>query len=169
MAALISAGSITLVSLPQAAILYVGFLTIGCATLTLKLGSPSMFGLVIDYAGDTYLPALPTIARELETTGSAGLWELDGDLRIANMSGELLAAMRLREEQVIGLHYKTFLDPLGQIATLSSGMRSLFEDLDDGMPFRDRAILSADPCSRSAPIGESRPVPATRRPRLRLR
>ncbi|HTG78156.1 MAG TPA: EAL domain-containing protein [Sphingomicrobium sp.] len=166
MAALISAGSITLVSLPQAAILYVGFLTIGCVTLTLKLGSPSMFGLVIVYAGVLTINILSTarqfiahsrdrlelreqgeiikLLRELETTGSAGLWELDGDLRIANMSGELLTAMRLREEQVIGLHYKTFLDPLGQIATLSSGMRSLFEDLDSGTPFRDRAILSAD-------------------------
>jgi len=166
MAALISAGSITLVSLPQAAILYVSFLTIGCVTLTLKLGSPSMFGLVIVYAGVLTINILSTarqfiahsrdrlelreqgeiikLLRELETTGSAGLWELDGDLRIANMSGELLAAMRLREEQVIGLHYKTFLDPVGQIATLSSGMRSLFEDLDNGIPFRDRAILSAD-------------------------
>ena len=166
MAALVSAGSITLVSLPQAAILYVGFLTIGCLTLTLKLGSPSMFGLVIVYAGVLVVNILSTarqfiahsrdrielreqgeiikLLRELEATGSAGLWELDGDLRIVNMSGELLTAMRLREEQVVGLHYKTFLDPLGQIATLSSGMRSLFEDLDNGTPFRDRAILAAD-------------------------
>jgi diguanylate cyclase (GGDEF)-like protein len=166
MAALISAGSITLVSLPQAAMLYVGFLTIGCVTLTLKLGSPSMFGLVIVYAGVLIINVLSTarqfiahsrdrielreqgeiikLLRELEATGSAGLWELDGDLRIANMSGELLSAMRLREAQVIGLHYKAFLDPLGQIATLSSGMRSLFEDLDNGTAFRDRAILAAD-------------------------
>jgi len=60
MAALISAGSITLVSLPQAAILYVGFLTIGCVTLTLKLGSPSMFGLVIVYAGVLTINILST-------------------------------------------------------------------------------------------------------------
>jgi diguanylate cyclase (GGDEF)-like protein len=166
MAALVSAGSITLVSLPQSAILYIGFLTIGCLTLTLKLGSPSMFGLVIVYSAVLAINVLSTarqfiahardrfelreqgeiikLLRELEATGSAGLWELDGDLRIANMSRELLAAMRLQEAQVIGLHYKQFLDPLGQIATLSSGMRSLFEDLDDGTPFRDRAILSAD-------------------------
>jgi diguanylate cyclase (GGDEF)-like protein len=166
MAALVSAGSITLVSLPQAAILYVGFLTIGCLTLTLKLGSSSMFGLVIVYSSVLTFNILSTarqfiahardrfelreqgeiikLLRELEATGSGGLWELDGDLRIANMSGELLARMSLREEQVIGLHYKKFLDPLGQIATLSSGMRSLFEDLDSGTAFRDRAILSAD-------------------------
>jgi diguanylate cyclase (GGDEF)-like protein len=166
MAALVSAGSITLVSLPQSALLYIGFLTIGCLTLTLKLGSPSMFALVIVYAGVLIVNVLSTarqfiahsrdrielreqgevikLLRELEATGSAGLWELDADLRVANMSSELLEAMRLGEQQVIGLHYKTFLDPLGQIATLSSGMRSLFEDLDNGTPFRDRAILSAD-------------------------
>ena len=166
MAALVSAGSITLVSLPQAAILYVGFLTLGCVTLTLKLDSPSMFGLVIVYAVVLTSNILSTarqfiahardrfelreqgeiikLLRELEATGSAGLWELDGDLRIANMSGELLTAMRLREHQVVGLHYKKFLDPLGQIATLSSGMRSMFQDLDSGTAFRDRAILAAD-------------------------
>jgi diguanylate cyclase (GGDEF)-like protein len=166
MAALVSAGSITLVSLPQAAVLYVGMLTIGCATLTLKLNSPGMFGLVIVYAGVLMSNVLSTarqfithsrdrielreqgeiiqLLRELEATGSGGLWELDGELRIVKMSHELLAAMRLREEQVIGRHYSALLDPAGQIATLSTGMRALFRDLDSGIPFRDRAIPSAD-------------------------
>ena len=166
MAALVSAGSITLVSLPQAALLYVGFLTVGCVSLTLKLDSPSMLGLVLVYAVVLAANVLSTarqfiahsrdrielreqgeiikLLRELEATGSGGLWELDGDLRIAKMSVELLAEMRLREEQVIGHHYKSFLDPLGQIAAVSSGMRALFEDLDSGTPFRDRAIMSAD-------------------------
>ncbi len=166
MAALVSAGSITLVSLPQAAVLYVGMLSIGCAALTLKLGSPGMFGLVIVYAGVLMSNVLSTarqfithsrdrielreqgeiiqLLRELEATGSGGLWELDGDLRIVKMSHELLAAMRLREEQVIGRHYSALLDPAGQIANLSTGMRALFRDLDSGTPFRDRAIPSAD-------------------------
>jgi diguanylate cyclase (GGDEF)-like protein len=166
MAALVSAGSITLVSLPQAAILYVGMLSIGCATLTLKLGSPGMFGLVIVYAAVLMSNVLSTarqfithsrdrielreqgeiiqLLRELEATGSGGLWELDGDLRIVKMSHELLAVMRLREEQVIGRHYSALLDPAGQIANLSTGMRALFRDLDGGTPFRDRAIPSAD-------------------------
>ena len=166
MAALVSAGSITLVSLPQAAVLYVGMLSIGCAALTLKLGSPGMFGLVIVYAGVLMSNVLSTarqfithsrdrielreqgeiiqLLRELEATGSGGLWELDGDLRIVKMSHELLAAMRLREEQVIGRHYSALLDPAGQIASLSTGMRALFRDLDSGTPFRDRAIPSAD-------------------------
>ncbi|HET9336571.1 MAG TPA: EAL domain-containing protein [Sphingomicrobium sp.] len=166
MAALVSAGSITLVSLPQAAILYVGILTIGCISLTLKLDSPTMLTLVLVYAVVLISNVLTTarqfiahsrdrielreqgeiikLLRELEATGSGGLWELDGDLRIAKMSPELLAEMRVAEEQVIGLHYKRFLDPGGQIVAVSSGMRSLFEDLDGGIPIRDRAIMSAD-------------------------
>ena len=126
MAALVSAGSITLVSLPQAALLYVGFLAIGCVSLTIKLDSPSMLALVLVYAVVLIANVLSTarqfvahsrdrielreqgeiikLLRELEATGSGGLWELDGDLRIAKMSVELLAEMRLREEQVIGHH-----------------------------------------------------------------
>jgi len=166
MAALVSAGSITLVSLPQAAILYVGSLTIGCLAVTLKMASPSMFILMNAYAGVLIFNVLTAarqfvahsrdrielreqgeiiqLLRELEATGSGGLWELDGDLRIVKMSQELLAAMRLKEELVIGLHYSRLLDPAGQIANLSTGMRNLFRDLDSGTPFRDRAIPSAD-------------------------
>ena len=166
MAALVSTGSVTLVCLPQAAVSYVAILSIGCISLALKVGSPPMVGLVIAYSGMLIINALSTarqfiahsrdrlelreqgeiikLLRELEATGSGGLWELDGDLRIAKMSAELLTEMGLTEEQVIGLHYKHFLDPGGQIGAVSSGMRSLFEDLDGGVPFRDRAIMSAD-------------------------
>ncbi len=166
MAALVSAGSITLVSLPQAALIYVSCLTIGCLALTIRLGSPSMFGLMIAYALVLTFNILSTarqfiahsrdrielreqgeiikLLRELEATGSGGLWELDADLRIAKMSAELLSEMRLTEAAVIGIPYRKFLDPMGQISTLSSGMRQLFQDLENGTPFRDRAILSAD-------------------------
>ncbi|HXG81588.1 MAG TPA: EAL domain-containing protein [Sphingomicrobium sp.] len=166
MAALVSTGSVTLVSLPQAAAIYVAILSVGCTSLAMKVGSAPMVGLVIAYAAMLVTNVVSTarqfiahsrdrielreqgeiikLLRELEATGSGGLWELDGDLRIAKMSPELLAEMRLSEEQVIGIHYKKFLDPGGQIAAVSSGMRSLFEDLDSGTPFRDRAIMSAD-------------------------
>jgi diguanylate cyclase (GGDEF)-like protein len=60
------------------------------------------------------------------------------------MSPELLAANGLRESHVIGRHYTWLLDPGGQIAALSTGMRSLFSDLESGTPFRDRAIPSVD-------------------------
>jgi len=166
MAALVSAGSITLVSLPQAAVLYIGILSIGCAALTLKLDSPSMLGLMFVYAAVLIVNVLSTarqfiahtrdrielreqgeiikLLRELEATGSGGLWELDGDLCFVRMSPELLAAIGLREDQILGRHCRWLLDPGGKIAALSTGMRSLFSDLESGAPFRDRAIPSYD-------------------------
>ena len=166
MAALVSAGSITLMSLPQAAILYVGVLSFGCAALTVKLGSPSMFGLVIVYAAVLIANVLATarqfiahardqielreqgeiikLLREFEASGSGGLWELDGDGCFVKMSPELLAPNGLTEAHLIGRHYSWLLDPAGQIAAISSGMRSLFHDLETGTPFRERAIPSVD-------------------------
>jgi diguanylate cyclase (GGDEF)-like protein len=166
MAALVSAGSITLVSLPQAAILYVGILTIGCISLTLRLGSAPMFGLVIAYSGVLIVNVLSTarqfiahsrdrielreqgeiikLLREFEASGSGGLWELDVDLSFVKMSPELLAPNGLREEQIVGRHYSWLLDPAGQVVAFSSGMRDLFSDLESGTPFRDRAIPSPD-------------------------
>ena len=166
MAALVSAGSITLVSLPQAAILYVGILSLGCVSLTLKIGSPAMFGLVIAYSGVLIINVLSTarqfiahnrdrlelreqgeiikLLREFEAAGSGGLWELDAEGCFVKMSPELLAANGLTEGNVIGRHYSWLLDPAGQIAALSTGMRSLFSDLESGTPFRDRAIPSVD-------------------------
>ncbi|WP_187107772.1 putative bifunctional diguanylate cyclase/phosphodiesterase [Sphingomonas xanthus] len=166
MAALISAGSMTLVSLPQAALLYILTITVGCAALTIQVHSPTMFALVLVYAGVLTANMLGsarqfiahtrdrielreqgeiiTLLRELETTGSGGLWELDGDLSIVKMSQELLDAMGLREDQVLNRHYSKLLDPAGQIQNLSTGMRRLFRDLEEGTPFRDRAIPSAE-------------------------
>ena len=166
LAALISAGSITLISLPQAALLYIGILTIGCATLALKFEQPAMFGLVLVYAGVLAINVLSTarqfiahsrdrielreqgeiikLLREFEASGSGGLWELDSDLNFVKLSPELLASINLSEDQVLGRHYSWLLDPGGQIAGLSSGMRSLFKDLEQGAPFRDRAVPSAD-------------------------
>jgi diguanylate cyclase (GGDEF)-like protein len=166
MAALVSAGSITLVSLPQAALLYIGFLAIGCLTLTLKLGSPSMFALVVVYSAVLISNVLSTarqfiahsrdrielreqgeiikLLREFEASGSGGLWELDAELRFVKMSPELLVPNGLTEAAIVGRHYRWLLDPGGQIEGLSSGMRSLFSDLESGTPFRDRAIPSVD-------------------------
>lgn len=165
-AALLSAGSITLISLPQAALLYIGFLTVGCAALALKFDNMATFGLVFLYSGVLAINVLSTaqqfiahtrdrielreqgeiikLLREFEASGSGGLWELDGDMRFVKISAELLQAIGQREERVIGSHYSRLLDPEGKIAALSTGMRQLFLDLEGGEPFRDRAIPSAN-------------------------
>ena len=164
--ALLSAGSITLISLPQAAMMYIAILTIGCAVVSLKFGSEAMFGLTFLYSGVLMLNVLSSarqfiahtrnqmelreqgeiikLLREFEASGSGGLWELDGDLRFVNMSRELLASIGLNEEDLIGRRYDWLLDPGGTIAGLSTGMRSLFSDLESGTPFRDRAIPSVN-------------------------
>jgi diguanylate cyclase (GGDEF)-like protein len=166
MAALVSAGSITLVSLPQAALLYAGFITIGCAALTLKLDSPTMFGLVLVYSSVLMINVMSTarqfiahsrdrielreqgeiikLLREFEASGSGGLWELDSDLCFVKMSTELLVPNGLTEQAILGRHYRWLLDPGGKIAALSTGMRALFDDIESGTPFRDRAIPSVD-------------------------
>ena len=165
-AALVSAGSVTLVSVPQAAMIYIGVLTIGCATLALRFGSNAMFGLTFVYAGVLALNVLSsarqfiahtrdrielkeqaeiiTLLREFEATGSGGLWELDGNLCFVKMSPELLASIGMTEDRVVGRHCHALLDPGGQIAGLSTGMRNLFSDLKEGVAFRDRAIPSMD-------------------------
>ncbi|HVF36776.1 MAG TPA: EAL domain-containing protein [Sphingomicrobium sp.] len=165
-AALLGGGSITLTSLPPAALIYISFLSLGCASLALKFGSPAMFGMVFVYSGLLIVNVLTSarqfiahardrielreqgeiikLLREFEASGSGGLWELDADLRIVKLSPELVAAMKRREHSVIGLHYQTLLDPEAKIVGLSTGMRGLFDDIDGGTPFRDRAIPSAD-------------------------
>ena len=166
MAALVSAGSVTLTTVPQAAMIYIGVLTIGCATLALRFGSHEMFGLSFIYTGVLALNVLSsarqfiahtrdrielreqgeiiTLLREFEASGSGGLWELDGNLRFVKMSPELLASIGMTEDRVLGRHCHELLDPGGRIAGLSTGMRSLFSDLEDGLAFRDRAIPSMD-------------------------
>ena len=164
--AILSAGSVTLISLPQAALMYIAVLSIGCASLALKFGSEAMFGLTFVYSGVLALNVLSSarqfiahtrnqmelreqaeiiaLLREFEASGSGGLWELDSDLRFVKMSHELLAAIGLNEEDLVGRHYSSLLDPGGTIAGLSTGMRSLFSDLENGVPFRDRAIPSVN-------------------------
>jgi diguanylate cyclase (GGDEF)-like protein len=166
MAALVSAGSVTLTTVPQAAMIYISVLTIGCATLALRFGSNEMFGLTFVYTGVLALNVLSsarqfishtrdrielreqgeiiTLLREFEASGSGGLWELDGNLRFVKMSPELLASIGMSEDRVLGRLCFELLDPGGQIAGLSTGMRSLFSDLKDGVAFRDRAIPSMD-------------------------
>ena len=166
MAALVSAGSVTLTTVPQAAMIYIGVLTIGCATLALRFGSNEMFGLTFVYTGVLALNVLSsarqfishtrdrielreqgeiiTLLREFEASGSGGLWELDGNLRFVKMSPELLASIGASEDRVLGRLCYELLDPGGRIAGLSTGMRSLFSDLSDGVAFRDRAIPTMD-------------------------
>ena len=142
MAALVSAGSITLVSLPRPRPTS-GILTIGCVSLTSSSRALPMFGLMIVYSGVLIVNVVSTarqfiahsrdrielreqgeiikLLREFEAIGIGRLvgtrWR---SVLTSKCRGRAPRSKRPREEQVIGLHYSRILDPRRQIAPFSS-------------------------------------------------
>ena len=165
-AVLMSAGSITLISVPQVAAIYILLMTVGAATLTVKTGSHAVTGLTIVYAGMLLFALVASarqfianvrsavaleeqaeiiaLLREFEASGSGGLWELDAQLRFTNMSAELASAINVPLSVVIGRSALELLDPKAHIVDLSTGMRQLFDHLESGEAFRDIAVPAAD-------------------------
>ncbi|MEO5809009.1 MAG: EAL domain-containing protein [Sphingomicrobium sp.] len=161
-AALISAGSVTMVSLPAAALSYIMIMLVACLTITWKLDNIPLMLLSVIYAGMLVGAVIANarqfianaratldleergeiiqLLREFESAGSGGLWELDSELIITNLSAELAEAIDLTTDQVIGLHCRDLLDPGKQAVELSTGMRRLFQHFASGEPFRDLAI-----------------------------
>jgi diguanylate cyclase (GGDEF)-like protein len=161
-AALMSAGSVTMVSVPPAALCYMTIMLTACLTITFKLGNYPLMVLSVIYAA-LLLGAIVTnsrqfianvranldlqergeiiqLLREFEASGSGGLWELDGDLCITNISSELATAIDMDPDRVVGRHARDLLDPNFRASELSTGMRRLFEHLKSGEPFRDLAV-----------------------------
>lgn len=165
-AGLMCAGSITLIAVPPAALMHVWIYTIGCGMLALETGNPELFALLVAYSTVLSFNVLSNarqfiahtrdrfelreqgeiikLLREFEAPGSGGLWELDSELNFVKISRELLEAIDLDERQVLGRPYKGLLDPGGRLADLSSGLKQLVDDIERGVPFRDRAIPSVD-------------------------
>jgi diguanylate cyclase (GGDEF)-like protein len=165
-AAIMCGGSITLIALPQAALLHIGIYLVSCAWLTARFGSVELFFLTFLYGGVLVVNVLGNarqfiahtrdrielreqgeiiqLLREFEASGSGGLWELDSNLCFVKMSPELLSAISLPEHEVIGRRFDRLLDPDGTIAELSTGMRRLKHDIENGIAFRDRATPSVD-------------------------
>ncbi len=161
-AALISAGTVTMVSVPPAAVCYIGIMLVSCLTITWKLGNTPLMILSVIYAA-MLVGAIITnsrqfianvratldleergeiiqLLREFEAAGSGGLWELDSELVITNISVELAEAIDLTTDQIVGLHCSDLLDPENRAIELSTGMRRLFDHLAAGESFRDVAI-----------------------------
>lgn len=165
-AVLLSAGSITMVTVPTAALSYMLVMLAGAIAITVKIDNVPMFLMSLIYAAALAWAITANarrfiaharsrlelqekgeiieLLREFEAAGSGGLWELDADLRITHVSEGLGVSMANRPEDVIGMRARDLLDPTGRIVNLSSGMRSLFEALGKGEAFRDIAIPSAD-------------------------
>lgn len=82
------------------------------------------------------------LLQEFQASGTGGLWELDSSLRITKISASLATAIGKPVEEVVGLTAYQLMDPKGQIAEISTGMRTYFEHLEKGLEFRDIAVPS---------------------------
>ena len=161
-AAMISAGPVTMISVPQAAMAYIVVLSATAFIILLRMGEPAMLGLMVVYAAmltwavianarhfiDHILVRLALeergeiydLLREFETAGSGGLWELDGKMRLKTISPEMARSRNQNAPELIGMPVRKLLDPTGKAIELSSGMRRLMDHLDRGEPFRDIAV-----------------------------
>ena len=161
-AALMSAGTLTMVSVPPAALMYVCMMLVATTLITVELKAMMMLSLAVLYASMLGWAVIANarhfidhirarfeleergeiiqLLREFRASGSGGLWELDSDLRLVNLSAEVAHAIDSTVDVVIGMPCAELLDP-GRIATqYSTGMRSLFAHFEAGTPFRDLAI-----------------------------
>ena len=161
-AALMSAGTMTMVSVPPAALMYVTIMLIACSIITVALDQMPVLFLALVYAAMLCWAVIANarhfidhvrarfeleergeiiqLLREFQASGSGGLWELDSDLTLVNISTELASALGHGVDEMIGLPCDELLDPGGRASQYSTGMRTLFAHLAAGTPFRDLAV-----------------------------
>ncbi|RZV52370.1 MAG: sensor domain-containing diguanylate cyclase [Sphingomonadaceae bacterium] len=161
-AVLVSAGSLTFISVPPAALAYVTVTLASTLIIALKLQNTPMAALTIVYGLAVIIAIIAsarqfiaktrasialeeqseiiTILREFEASGSGGLWELDHQMRLVKLSEDLASQIGTNASSLIGIQVRKLLDPLNRVTELSSGMQDLFRHLHEGTPFRDIAI-----------------------------
>ena len=161
---LMTVGIVSLTTLPRAALNYVLLLWSGNMLMAIELGNRTLMALTLVY-GVTVVWMVLSIARrffgevrsrydleergelvsllrEFEASGSGGIWELDADFRLTHISEELAERLGSKSTRLIGRTVQKLLDPQDQIARVSESMRTLFNHLENGVPFRDLAIHS---------------------------
>ena len=161
-AAMLSAGPVTMVSVPQAAMAYVSVLSLTALILLVRMGDYAMLGLMVVYSGmliwavvanarhfiDHVLVRIALeergeiydLLREFEAAGSGGLWELDSRMRVKTISKEMAQSRNQDVADLVGMPVRKLLDPTGKALELSSGMRRLLDHLERGEAFRDIAV-----------------------------
>ena len=161
-AALMSAGMLPMVSVPPAAVMYLAITLVASSVITIKLDHMPMLFLSLLYAAMLMWAVIANarhfidhirvrfeleergqiiqLLREFEASGSGGLWELDSELVIVNVSGELAHALGRSIDELIGMPCRELLDPGRKASEFSTGMRSLFQHFEEGIGFRDLAV-----------------------------
>ena len=160
--ALMSAAGVSLATVPQACLVYLGILTLGGIVMTSQFRSPVHMGLMLIFAiavgGAAIANARRFVAhvrtqielreqseligllREFEASGSDWLWQLDRDLKLTYMSRAMAEAIGKPLSKLIGVHASRILDPDGNAVQLSAGMRRLMLHAAERTAFRDVAI-----------------------------
>jgi diguanylate cyclase (GGDEF)-like protein len=160
--ALMSAGSVSLATVPQACLVYIGILTVGGVVMTTHFDRPVHSALLLLFAyavaGSAIASArrfvghvrtqielqeqsaLIGLLREFEASGSDWLWQLDKNLKLTYMSRAMAEAIGKPLSALIGSHARHILDPDGNAVQLSAGMRRLMLHAAERTAFRDVAI-----------------------------
>ena len=160
--ALISAAGISLSTLPQACLVYIGILTVGGLVMTSHFQQPVHMALITVFAvavGASAVAnarrfvghvrtqielqeqsALISLLREFEASGSDWLWQLDEYLQLTYMSRDMAQAIGRPLRELLGTHASRILDPDGTAVELSTGMRRLMRHAAERTAFRDIAI-----------------------------
>jgi diguanylate cyclase (GGDEF)-like protein len=163
---MMSGGSITLATAPAAAFLYVAILSVALFFTELQIGMPFLamtallYGVIL--CGSSLWFASQFVAqirarselgekgemiellREFDASGSDWLWELDAQYRLTYLSREMVRHLGIRGTDLLGVPLSRVLDPTNRVRSISAGMRSLFEHLHGGVPFRDLVVPVGD-------------------------
>ena len=160
--ALMSAGSVSMATVPQACLVYISMLTLGGLVMTSQFKQPVHMALMVIFAiavsGSAIASArrfighvrtqieleeqstLIGLLREFEASGSDWLWQLDKDLKLTYMSRAMAQAIGKPLSKLIGVHARGILDPDGNAVQLSTGMRRLMLHAAERTAFRDIAV-----------------------------
>lgn len=163
MAGLMSGASVSLASVPQAGIPYVALMCVGGVLMGARFDDPVqmvvlqiLFAAVLSWA--MVLNArrfishvrsqlelqeqseLVRLLREFEASGSDWLWEVGPDYRLSYMSSAMAAAFGKPLDDLIGKPAMDVIDPDGQAASLSVGLKILARHSRENSAFKDVAI-----------------------------
>ena len=158
----ICGASVTMASVPLAALTYITILSVAAIAVMVDVGAPWIALLCVMFTGSIgwavissarqfvgHLRArieleeqsqLVNLLREFEASGSDWLWELDGDLRLCYMSKAMAETIGRPVGELIGHSVFMLLDPTRRIAEVSSGMRAVMDNFRNGIDFRDVAV-----------------------------
>ncbi len=160
--ALMSAGSVTLGSVPQASLAYIAIMMIGGLALTSRFANPIHSLLMIVFSAAIASAAIAsgrrfvgyarsqielqeqseliTLLREFEASGSDWLWEIGRDGNLSYMSPAMAEASGVPLSRLIGRNALAVFDPDGKAAELSAGVRTVKDHAQRREAFRDVAI-----------------------------